>query len=155
MRTRPDKESGLALVLVLMVLAALVAVATPFLVSMVQHESSSRNYLDNVKARIAAENARNAGIVSMMRTHESFEIGSGAAAPFDDPEVDTLDEIGVSKDDIGLPKDAVTLDSRGLMWDAHAEDEQGKINLRTAPRHVVENLLKIVDPKTAPLEKYT
>ena len=52
---RRDRESGIALIMVIVVLLALVAIATPFTVSMQLQEKTSRMLLQRHQARLLAE----------------------------------------------------------------------------------------------------
>ncbi|MBI3096705.1 MAG: hypothetical protein HYY93_00435 [Planctomycetes bacterium] len=144
MRSSPA-DRGLALLIVLITLGVLAVIATPFAISMMLQERSSRNYQKDVQARMAAEGAKNHAIAALLRTHDSSE-RRGGAAPFDTPDSDSLEELAVDwsepsdlagKTEVGNP--------RGDIWGVTVEDEQGKINLRSAPDYVLANLRSLVN----------
>ncbi len=65
--------SGVALIMVLLVLSALAIVAGPFAVSMTLHERASHRFGGEVKARLAAEGARNHAIARLQGTLRALE----------------------------------------------------------------------------------
>ncbi|MBI3272508.1 MAG: hypothetical protein HYZ53_26190 [Planctomycetes bacterium] len=154
----------MALVLVLVVLAALAVIATPFAVTMVQQDRIARNQVDEARARYAALGARNAAVAQLVLGHDTQESAARAAAPFDNPAVDTLAEVAPSLDFVEEDANARAAaappsadaesttqaapprrrfrirDPRGAIWGASAQDEQGKVNVRTAPGRVVSAL---------------
>lgn len=146
---RKTRERGLALLIVLITLGVLAVIATPFAISMMLQERTSRNYQKDVQARMAAEGAKNHAIASLLRSHDSNERRGGAEAPFDTPDCDGLDELQV---DWEAPSDLAGRtevgNPRGAIWGVTVQDEQGKINLRSAPDLVLDNLRSIVDPTT-------
>jgi hypothetical protein len=73
------KRRGVALIMVLIVLSALAIIAGPFAASMMLHERSSRSFEASVKARLAAEAARNHAIARLTKTHRAIESDLEAA----------------------------------------------------------------------------
>ncbi len=72
LRGRRD-EIGVALVMVVLVLSALAIIGTPFVVSMVLHDRSSKNFSGEVEARLAAESYRNHALAQLENSHVSVE----------------------------------------------------------------------------------
>ena len=68
-----QRRSGVALIMVLLVLSALAIVGTPFVISMALQEKSSVRFEGAVKARVAAEAARNHAMSILQRTHLAVE----------------------------------------------------------------------------------
>jgi hypothetical protein len=156
-----ERESAIALILVVVVIISLVAVATPFLVSMRLSEKSSKNFLDNVKAQEIARGALNHTIFSLYRTHDCEErdrllatilTGSGQRQKtslsdqiFATPDFDLLGEF-----DITFPRQTASggssrsfADPTGAIWSAQVQDEQAKINLNSATPWLIANLMGV------------
>ena len=131
------KRNGITLILVLLILTVLVILAVPFTFSMIYKEKTSKNFFFINQSRIAALGARNSAINLLLRTHSFNELGPNAAAPFDTPDMDTLAELRINIADLNITE---TGNSRGIIWSAMAEDEQGKLNLQTAPRRLIDEL---------------
>lgn len=153
---------AMALILVIVVLAALAVIATPFAASMVQQDRLSRNQVDEVHARYAAVGARNAALAQVLQGHDTLEAAPDAKAPFNTPATDTLAEVTVDLDYVERAFDPPAAagggvaaasdpapaagrpfrihDPRGAIWGATVSDEQGKVNVRTAPAAVVAAL---------------
>ncbi|MDG1455450.1 MAG: hypothetical protein P8R38_04530, partial [Planctomycetota bacterium] len=68
-RYQNKPESGMALLMVVLVLAALTAIGTPFLVSMRLQEAGSAKSLATHKARLAAKSARDHAVSHLFDTH--------------------------------------------------------------------------------------
>src|SRR5688572_16493478 len=134
---RTHSRSGLALILVLTVIMALVVIATPFVLSMIMHEKTAVAERAQRQAGWGAEGVRNFALAQLFRTAESFEregSDKGGTPYMDDPS-----EFMVDIRDARL-KDIKVLDPQGNIWGVEAHDEQGKINVLTAPDRVVLNL---------------
>jgi len=65
--------SGVALIMVLLVISALAIIAAPFAVSMLIHDRSSRAFEGEIKARLAAEGARNHAMARLVNTVGALE----------------------------------------------------------------------------------
>jgi hypothetical protein len=147
MGTRPGPrcDAGIALLLVVVCLATLIAIAVPFAISMVVHERSTKSDLDAVHASYAAEGARAHALAQVFKTHPSRERSRTAIAPFNTPGTDTLDEFSVDWTAGGLDTSAEIANPKGVLWSVdELQDEQGKINIRTAPKRVLDNLTAVL-----------
>lgn len=149
------KNRGAALLLVVFILGALALLATPFMVTMILQEKSSRGFLSSVQARAAAEGSRNFAVSQLLRSHEHRE-ATAPEAPYDNPEMDTVEEFLVP---LGAPRGSSTrrgdvrLDAffpegitnpRGNLWGIETQDEQGKLDRRSAPDYVATRLAGLV-----------
>jgi len=112
---------GFALLMVVLTIAALAILATPFMVSMKLQERSSRTAVAQARARYAMTAAYNHALAQLLQAaHEYGEM----AVRFDD-----------------LPEEFKWQRSRrGLMLDAEVQDEQGKVNVNSAPAALMANL---------------
>ncbi|MCE9582931.1 MAG: hypothetical protein K8T20_10585 [Planctomycetes bacterium] len=127
----------MALVMVVVIAALLAAIAIPFALSMRAHESGARGANDRVHARFAAVAARNRAVAAAIPGHETLEEKLTSPLPFNTPWFDTSREF--------WPGHAGRAPGAGLESGASVQDEQGKLNVRTAPEMAVKNLLKRVD----------
>jgi hypothetical protein len=161
---KEEKENAIALILVIVIITALVAIASPFLVSMRLSEKSSKNYLDNVKAREIASGALNHAIYSLYRTHDCEErhnylasIGKGEKAGREDA---SSGEQGFSTPDFDLPEEYdisfpqltfsdgspfTFTDPSGAIWSVQVQDEQAKVNLNSATPWLIANLMGVTE----------
>ncbi|MGE3165110.1 MAG: hypothetical protein AB7O52_09410 [Planctomycetota bacterium] len=71
----PPAASGMALILVILVLSALVLIGTPFILSMTLQEQGSVHTAAQERARLGAESARNYAVAQLFATHPSRETG--------------------------------------------------------------------------------
>ncbi|MGE4620428.1 MAG: hypothetical protein AAEJ04_11535, partial [Planctomycetota bacterium] len=146
---RSARESGMALLMVILVLAALAAIGTPFVISMrLQEQGAARSVADQ-RARLGARSARDHAVSTLFDTHHSREREQwepGTAAP---DLIDDLDELAIefppiinstALGSVG-PEDYTIRGTGDLILDSHVEDEQGKINLNTAMPNLIGNLL--------------
>ncbi len=118
--------------MVMAVLVGLMALAAPFVFSMILHGRSARNNLNAEQARAGAEAAVAHGIA-----HLHNLVKKPGYDPT--PDVDTLDELNVNMVIPGVEIDVKN--PHGLMWSTSIEDEQAKVNLHTAPPTLLGNLL--------------
>lgn len=133
------RRRAMALVMVVMVLAILVVIGTPFAVSMLLQEKSGQSFLADTRARFAAEGARNHAIAQLSLGHDFLERSRNAKAPWNDPYADGVGEMQFDFADLvklGMP----VADPKGEIWGAEVEDEQGKLNKRTTPQRVLQTL---------------
>ena len=109
-RTTKPVRKAFALLLVVLTIAALAILATPFMVSMRLQEKSSQNAVAQARARYAVTAAFNHALAQLIAaTHE-------------------YGEFGVSFD--GLPEEFEWRGhQRSLLLAAEVQDEQGKINV--------------------------
>ncbi len=122
----------MALVMVMVVLAALLVIATPFAISMMFHEKTTRTVVDQEHAAYGAEAARNHAVATLAWGHPSAEADKNADPPFNTPEFDSLAETTVVLDDPVLAKSLEIASPRGRLLGLAVQDEQGKLNLRSA-----------------------
>ncbi|HUT35387.1 MAG TPA: hypothetical protein VNE39_18005 [Planctomycetota bacterium] len=147
----PGRQNGFAILMVVLVLVGLIIIGAPFAISMRQEEMASVNFAARAHAKLVATGALNLAKAQLERSHESYEhlevrnalAGTGTPTIYDSPYVDCSGELRVSFTDgeqLGFDPAALA-NPAGAMWSARAEDEQGKINVRTAPRVLLRNLL--------------
>jgi hypothetical protein len=127
-----DARRGIALIMVIVVLMALLLIATPFAVSMRDHrvtvtmiDSANRAQEDlvSVRGRVVGYLAR----TTHFATDETPEVDGPAEF-----------EAAVNLEDVG-DLDGVR-NSRGTIWSAGIEDEQAKINVNAASPFALANL---------------
>jgi hypothetical protein len=139
----PASERGVALVMVVLILAGLMLIAAPFLLSMRMDEQTAQAYPRKTKARYAAEGALNHAVAALWETHEDSErlALDNRASGFATPDYDGRDEIDVNFDEVRRRADYNLADSAGVIWEARADDENGKVNINSAPPLLISNLL--------------
>jgi len=146
-------------------------IGVPFAVSMRLSSNRSRTALAGAHARFAAEGAYNHAIACLMRTQEqndawprvrvreadttlfephTLDIPAELEVVFE-PDYDVEDDPDRFDNDPDRdlyisPDELPTRDSRGAIWSVEVEDEQGKINLNSASKHLLENLLYLLRP---------
>ncbi|MBN1807964.1 MAG: hypothetical protein JW909_02775 [Planctomycetes bacterium] len=141
-------EKGSAILLVIFVLAVILAIAIP-LIYYVQLDYRRASMAEaRVRARLAAEGAIDHALAYAMLGAEGAERSEGALSPYNTPEYDSYEEFGLDFS-LGLyPELAQAYLSQisfanpaGLIWHGEIEDEQGKININSAPPPLMGNLL--------------
>src|SRR5262245_17496229 len=135
-----SRRSGLALILVLTVIMALAVIATPFVLSMIMHEKTAVAERARRQAGYGAEGVRNFAVAQLYRGAEYFERqaleqGKEGATPY----CDEPGELEVDIRDARL-KDLGVRDPKGNLWGGTATEEQGRINVMSAPDRVAVNL---------------
>lgn len=126
--TVPFFRDGFALVVVLLVLAALIALATPFLLSMRNESRATGGRVDQARARAAALGAREHARRALAETYSAKDTT---------PLFDDEDELQPPP----IPKDFFPAsDPHGEIWSAQVEDEQGKVNCNSASPYVFARL---------------
>lgn len=139
---------GLALVLVMTVVLALSIIATPFVLSMILQERSGTMSRYASQADWGAEGARNYALWRLMSgldyIERRFAQGASATYYYDLPvEFDIrLDEQYLNQKN--GPKVA---DPKGAIWGLSVQDEQGKLNVRSAPSGAVARVKGTVDDR--------
>jgi len=154
---RARRRPGVALIVVVLLLAALAMVGAPFLLSAGLERRESRLFDARTRARHAAEGALGRALWCLTRTGEDVERAGYFGRPFDTPDWDTLEELKVSfafspppllKGEKDPPPWPPGLDSdtfhnpRGEIWTATVEDEQGKININSASAALLGNVIR-------------
>lgn len=163
---RSPQERGMALILVILVLSALLMIGTPFVLSMILQEQGASQSVAKERARLAAHSARNHAVAHLFSTHPSRERGQLMESDLGDlltqqvpaEKVDELAELSVSfpselliepisqdEEAAGIEAEALSTytmrSGQGQILSASIEDEQGKVNLNTAPPILLGNLL--------------
>jgi len=124
------EREGMALIIVLLVLLALLVMATPFLMMARKADQTSAQLADRTEARVALDTAAR---------HGRFLLASSHAAVDSTPYYDSLDELTV--DNRFDPEFLDANDTHGTMWDVDAEDVAGRIDLNSAGPHVLANMV--------------
>ncbi|MFN0057172.1 MAG: hypothetical protein ACKVX7_01830 [Planctomycetota bacterium] len=149
-----ESSRGVALLMVLLVLAALVIIGTPFVVSMKIQEQGSAHHAASERARLAQFSVRNHAVAELYKTHPQresgeFEVAAGnreRAARYSDivvpnGKVDEYEELDIEvKSQLPIQslggeetnENYVLQDVKQRVSDVAVEDEQGKINLNSA-----------------------
>ncbi len=133
------RRSGLALILVLTVIMALAVIATPFVLSMIMHEKTAVAELARRQAGYGAEGVRNFAVSQLFRGAEHFERLDLEQGKDGTPYMDDPPEFQVEIRDARL-KDLKIRDPKGSLWGVSAHDEQGKINVTSAPDRICVNV---------------
>lgn len=142
------RSRGMALILVVVVIAALVAIAAPFALSMRLHEKSARGFGSRTRARLLAQAARNDAMAALITSHPDEERRarlSRGDRDGDDEDVDSLDELSPRVRDVSgvqtpYVKGLETRGTRTTMADVTVRDERSKIDLNGAPAEAIANL---------------
>jgi hypothetical protein len=132
----------LALVLVMTVVLALAIVATPFVLSMILQERTGTVARYASQADFGAEGAKNYALWRLMLGVDPVErrYGTGVTASY---YFDTAQEFDVRLDDIYLQRLKIA-DPKGAIWGLAVQDEQGKLNVRSAPLGALTTLAAAV-----------
>jgi len=140
-------EKGIAVMMVVLVLAALLAIAGPFALSMYLYERSARHFRDSARARLAAEGAVAHAVAVLRRTEDEAEKSGRFGPPWNTPDYDSAEEFDVRFEFPDKPAGALRSagvsfdDPKGVIWSVRVEDEQGKINIVSAPPLLLGNLI--------------
>ena len=134
------RHKGVAIIMVIAVLTGLLALAAPFVLSMVLHGRTARGDMNAIQAQLGSEAATAHALAHLVKNVSRYDPTSNQLP------LTTLSDLKVAMDfpaaGKGFEKLGVNLQSpRGQMWTAKVEDEQGKINLSTAPPALLGNLL--------------
>lgn len=152
MRRARGGRRGFALLMVIVVSVALMAIAIPFAISMRHQERGAQGGLDRAQARYAALAGRNHALAAVIRGHESVEEARGATAPFNTPFSDGADEFQVSWS--GAMSPVEVQDGTARLRSSLLQDEQGKVNERTAPAALLDRIRARVDERTQDIRDY-
>lgn len=148
-----SRRQGIALIVVLCIILALMLVATPFLVSMLAHERSSQAYLMEEHAELNAETARNSVVTYLYLTGEAAERAhekkllnpTHTTYAYDLP-IELTPAFGSALPEFIPPSDHLS--------GVNVQDEQGKVNLKTAPPSIVDALTRTAAVTGARLSDY-
>ncbi len=147
------RSSGIALLMVVVVLAALTIIAVPFMASMRLAEKSSKSFLDRKRAEWIARGALNHAKVALYQTHDVNErynlLGEGdyGTGNQNTPDFDDHVELAISPLQLALPDGSSVSfnDPQGKMWSVEVFDEQGKVNVNSATPWLVANLMGVTE----------
>ncbi|MHC4606123.1 MAG: PilX N-terminal domain-containing pilus assembly protein [Planctomycetota bacterium] len=148
-----NHRRGVALVLVLTVVLALTLIGTPFVLSMVMQERTASAYKDGREARYGTEGVRNFAVAWMIPGNDFSERRFGN--PFGSPFHDDEREFTPLTKDGRLRKQITVTDPKGVIWGLTVQDEQGKLDLRSAPRATVDRVSEFTDPRIVTPRNYT
>ncbi|MBI2193618.1 MAG: four helix bundle protein [Planctomycetes bacterium] len=132
------RRRAFAILTVVLILFGMAVIGMPFLLTMRIQNQASQNQLAQVQARYSAAAAAHHAMAVLVRTLETYE-ATREARPFATPTVDTASELEVSLTELGIP---FGINPRGLMASVSIQDEQGKININTAPALLLENICR-------------
>lgn len=145
-------RSGLAIVIVILVLAALLVLCTPFLMSSRNADQASRQLFNRGEARIALDTASRHGRVQLSSSHGgAVETANGFEAMDETPWYDSDDELDVTN---RFDEEFYNAnDPNGVMWDLDVEDLSGLVDLNSASPHMIANLLSLHTRLPRPVDK--
>ncbi len=136
----PRLRAGFALVTVIVVLAALLVLCTPFLISSTHADRASSDLFDRTRGRLALDNAAVHARTVLSRSHPGLDATR---------DWDSLEELFVGNE---FPEGFLDArDPTGVLWDVESEDLAGRIDLDTAPPQVFANLLGLATRLVAPV----
>ncbi len=143
--------SGVALMMVLIVLAILVLLAIPFSGSMRISSRTSRNILAQTQAQLAAQGIAEYAVGKLSQSCDTLERYANQPKLYKTPDYDSPEEYQVTIDFPGLN----ITNPRGHIWSLHVQDEQGKINLNSVTPWILGNLIgsSMVSQITQPQEE--
>ncbi len=140
---RRTKEQGMALLAVVAVLIALVLIATPFALQMQSAADRSRNLLYTEQADQEANNLfalANLYLLNGVEELERQNAAKQAESIFATPDYDIPDEYRIP---LSVISEFNENSAVGRIWDVRVEDEQGKLNVNSAPYTALANLLGV------------
>lgn len=142
----------MALVLVMTVVLALTLIATPFVLSMILQERTGTVARYASQADYGADGVRNYAAWRLMTGVEHFERRNGG--PLASYYYDVASEFEVRLEEAALADGADIVDPKGSIWGVRTADEQGKLNVRTAPLRAVNRVRMGVDDRVADRKDY-
>src|SRR5215831_20760148 len=133
---RPSSSSrGMALILVLTVIFALIIIATPFVLSMIKQEQGAAVERSLQQSTWGAEGARNWAVVRLFDGIDQAERQAKGGTPYSDG----LGEFDIPLLDLRL-KSLKVKDPQGKLWGLTVQDEQGKLNVASCPEHAIDTV---------------
>ena len=148
------KDRGIALVVAIIILFTLMAIAAPFVLSMIYKEKITKNTYQRTRARLGAQTARNHALSLLLRSQASFEKSGQLPPPFNTPYCDTPDEFKIDFTSFDFSRIFQAANPRGNLLGCDVEDEQGKINIKTATPALMQSINGVIAAATKPPEKY-
>ncbi len=133
------RARGVAIVMVIAILAGLMALAAPFVFSMIQQSRAARADMHAMRAREGAQAAVAHGMAQLYTTLR-YDLKD------ESPEVTTLQDIKISMEFPSASPEFNALNMEfqnpdGQLWSVRAEDEQGKVNVNSAVPALLGNLM--------------
>ena len=128
-----ESRTGIALIMVIVVLMALLLIATPFAISMRDHQVTVVMHDSAQKARGDTDNVRNLVTGKLASTTHAQTDAT--------PEVDSLDEIEGCADLKDVDDVEGIQNPRARIWSAAVEDEQAKLNVNAISPFALSNLM--------------
>jgi len=158
---KTKNNRAFALLMVVLILAGLLIIGVPFAVSMRLSSNRAKTALADARARFAAEGAFNHAIACLMRTQEQSDLlpvvrTQDQGTYFEPHTVDAPGELRVGfeydvlgaydcvEEALSLKGEIDTRNPKGTIWSADVEDEQGKINLNSAPPALLRNFMVLL-----------
>ncbi len=132
MKSSNRLERGIAIVAVLIVLLALVAIATPFALSMRNGQTAAAQHVADSKSTQSLQSTMAEAENAVQRTHVSRD---------ESPHFDSLEELTVA---VGKEFERFNLnasDPKGLIASVRVEDEQGKGDINAISPILLNNLI--------------
>lgn len=129
-RTWNVERRGIAIVVVLTVILALLLIGTPFVLSMLEQERTASRFLAEGDAVLTADGARTAAVSYLLRTHDAWEAWDPARgrAPLNwgTPDWDDASEFAFDWRDLTLSDLRPEVPRRAGVF---VQDEQGKVSV--------------------------
>ena len=132
-RNSLENRTGIALIMVIVVLMALLLIATPFAISMRDHQVTVVMHDSAQKACGDTDSVRNLVAGKLAGTTHANTDAT--------PEVDSLDEIEACADLTDADDVEGIQNPRGRIWSAAVEDEQAKLNVNAISPFALSNLM--------------
>lgn len=129
------RDDGIALIVVMSVLAMLIVIATPFMLQAKKDHASAATVSERHRARQVANSALEWAKISLLQTHQGLEHqGQGLATPYwDAPSEFQVDAHPKSITDlIGLQGGRFMGNPRGDLWSIRVRDEGSFVNANSA-----------------------
>ncbi|MDF1797916.1 MAG: hypothetical protein P1V81_01965 [Planctomycetota bacterium] len=124
-------RSGYAVLAVLLVLMALLMLVTPFLATVRNADKTSQRRADLVEANLGLDNAARLARARLGASHQGVD-----ATPL----ADSAEELDV-RNDLAADFAGPAGQDGGARWDLEVQDLAGRVDLDSAPPHMLANLL--------------
>lgn len=143
-------RGGYALLAVLLVLMSLLFLAAPFLGTVRNSDLASRRAADRTEASLALDSAARYGRSKLGGSHAAADL-----TPFFDSEDELRVRNELPGEFLGASGEGRAVESTGARWDLEIEDLAGRIDLDSAPPHVIANLMDLSTRLSVPLSATT